>query len=142
MIQEIVSFTIPGSPIAQKRPRFSRFKNRVIVYDDQKDDKKNLKYFYLKELTKKGIHSAFSENLEVKFQFFTPLQKNFSKKKKLSLEGAFNPQRPDLDNYVKFYLDSMNNIVFKDDNQVVSICCEKRFSDIPRTEINIFILGE
>ena len=37
--------------------------------------------------------------------------------------------KPDIDNHIKFYLDCMSGIVFKDDNQIISLVATKNFCD-------------
>ncbi len=45
--------------------------------------------------------------------------------------------RPDLDNYLKLLLDSLNKYVFPDDSQICSIVVDKRFGNPPRIELII-----
>jgi Holliday junction resolvase RusA-like endonuclease len=49
--------------------------------------------------------------------------------------------RPDVDNYVKALLDSMNGIVWKDDTQVVSLAAAKQWSTDAR-EAGIYVVIE
>ena len=50
--------------------------------------------------------------------------------------------KPDVDNIIKIYLDALNKIAYNDDNQVVSIICNKYYSDRPYVEIEITELNE
>ena len=48
--------------------------------------------------------------------------------------------RPDLDNYDKFLIDSLHDVVYDDDKRVVRIDSEKYYSLNPRTELDIKII--
>jgi len=48
-----------------------------------------------------------------------------------------NTKRPDLDNIIKFFLDSMNGLVFTDDSLIWKLKAQKVYSLDPRTEIII-----
>lgn len=61
------------------------------------------------------------------------------KKKQAARDQEIRPTpRPDADNYLKCCLDAMNDVVYKDDAQVVDQQVSKRYSDSPRLEIEIF----
>jgi len=54
-------------------------------------------------------------------------------------DEIYHHYRPDLDNYLKFILDSMQNtgVIFQDDGQVAEIYTKKVVSERPRTHIII-----
>ena len=41
----------------------------------------------------------------------------------------YHTKRPDIDNYVKFYLDCMNKVVYLDDSQVIELSAKKIYND-------------
>lgn len=45
--------------------------------------------------------------------------------------------RPDIDNYIKFVMDCLNGIIYKDDSQVVHVEATKIYSTDPQTIIII-----
>lgn len=45
--------------------------------------------------------------------------------------------RPDIDNYIKFYLDVLNGIAYKDDSQIVKIKAVKMYSSPAKTVIEL-----
>ena len=51
--------------------------------------------------------------------------------------GRVRLDRPHLshDNVVKVYADALNHLAYHDDSQVVSITCEKYYSEEPRVEV-------
>lgn len=68
-----------------------------------------------------------------------PIPKSFSKKKLdlIKQSRCFPQGRPDLDNYEKSVLDALNNIVWKDDSQVIEKHSFKKYSDYPHVIIVI-----
>jgi Holliday junction resolvase RusA-like endonuclease len=63
------------------------------------------------------------------------------RKRALAITGDLLPtSRPDLDNYIKSGLDSLNEIVVRDDSQVVEISARKRFSIAPKLVMTVFPL--
>jgi len=62
-----------------------------------------------------------------------------AKKRAAALAGAIRPaKRPDLDNVVKM-LDALNEVVWRDDAQVVSGLIEKYYSDRPRLRVEVVL---
>ena len=66
---------------------------------------------------------------------------NIARPKSHFLKGRINPKfinliptKSDLDNYIKFLLDSSNNLLFKDDRQIYQITAIKQFLTVPTYE--------
>ena len=58
------------------------------------------------------------------------------KRKLMMANGEERPtKKPDIDNVVKVYADALNHLAYHDDSQVVSITCEKYYSEEPRVEV-------
>ena len=58
----------------------------------------------------------------------------------LKLAGVIKPAlRPDIDNYDKFILDAMHEVVYDDDKRVVGIKSEKIYSKDEYTKVNVKI---
>lgn len=131
---EKILFFLEGQPIAQKRPRFSREKG---CYNPQSKEKKGLQVELLKQMREKGVFSVCDGVLGLEITFGTPIPKNLSQKARKRIQNTFNGKRPDLDNYLKFYLDVMNKIVYLDDNQVAEIICKKVYTDSPSVKIKV-----
>lgn len=75
--------------------------------------------------------------IEVNVLFLMPIPKSWSKKKKVEAIEQYHTKRPDTDNLIKGLFDSLNNIVWKDDNQVCKIFARKIYSENPGIEIEI-----
>ena len=73
----------------------------------------------------------------VHMDFHTRMPSSWSKKRKKEALGNGDITRPDLDNYVKFYCDVMNETVYRDDSCITRLTCEKRYSAEPKVKIRI-----
>ena len=61
----------------------------------------------------------------------------------LRIEAEFSLKRKgkrDLDNMLKVLCDSLNNIVYKDDNQLMEISCKKEYTTINKTRIVVYYI--
>ena len=77
--------------------------------------------------------------LEVCMKFYRPVQASISKKERARrLSGVHRPTvKPDLSNYIKALEDGLNGIIWIDDNLIVQIVAEKKYSDRPRIVIEV-----
>lgn len=68
---------------------------------------------------------------------------SWSKKKQAqALAGEIFPtSKPDLDNSIKSAFDAMNGVVYKDDSQVVTTVCKKRYREAPGLWVTVFQIG-
>lgn len=114
-------------PIAQKRPRFSD----GVVFNSQKKEK-ILTRLHLNSLLSRSDFKILSGAITLDLTFFVRAPQN-----KKSLLGEFCVSKPDLDNYIKFYLDVMNGLVYNDDNQVCQLYARKIYSGEPKTVISV-----
>lgn len=60
-----------------------------------------------------------------------------SKPKSKTVKDIWPTQKPDLDNYGKHILDSLNELVFVDDSQIVQLSLFKIYGKRPRVEITV-----
>jgi Holliday junction resolvase RusA-like endonuclease len=59
-------------------------------------------------------------------------------KRKDALSGIIKPmKKPDLDNVAKCFLDSMNEIVYLDDKQVINLHVTKVYAETPAVEVMV-----
>lgn len=127
---------IPGNPIAKARPKVSRRGNYVTMYDpnSQANDviKQQLK------IAANSVYFDFNDVLEVECTFYMPIPTyhGVAHLNACSLNLIPHTSKPDLDNLIK-QLDYLNEIIFNDDRQIVSIVAYKRYSLNPRTVIDI-----
>ena len=132
-----MQITIEGKPEPQLRPRATRIGNSIRLYDPKTTTNyKNLVKWTAKQQWKQ---KPLECPLVVELDIYRQIPKSTSKKRrKLKNERVIRPVvKPDIDNYSKGILDSLNGIVYKDDSQVVSLIANKYYSDNPRVEINV-----
>jgi Holliday junction resolvase RusA-like endonuclease len=137
--------TIPGQPIAKKRPRFSTHHGYVQTYDCQGKEKKE---FQMKLLIEKNKQEYFFEDDDVfrlDFIFAIEPAKSLTKREKeRRLYGCTGPGleglhtiKADLDNLQKFVLDCGNQLLWSDDCKIFEIHALKVWSLEPYTKITI-----
>lgn len=132
-----IFLTIPGKPIAKTRPRFRKDGR---TYDNQKKEKEHYRFIIQQRMSQARILSPLKGAISVEAIFYTPIPKSWPQKRRKEVFGTPNTRKPDCDNYLKFLLDSMNNLVFIDDAQVTRIQIFKFYSVDPRTEAIVYPL--
>ena len=135
----MISFTIPGEPVPQGRPRVTR---AGITYYDAKTKA-------YRELVKQcaTIAQAGRESLLgplamiVGCEFSVP--ESWPKyKRQAALHGQWHTSRKDVDNVVKAVSDSCNGIIYDDDSQIAVVIGTKCYSSEPKTKVIIYELNE
>ena len=127
--------TIPGTPIAKKRPRFARRGKFVTTYNSQETEEGR----FLFEAQKQYQYPPIETPIHLFCCFYMPIPKGTSKKKinLMELNQIKHTKKPDLDNLIKFVKDCLNGLVWKDDSQVFSIEAVKLYDQQPRTIIKV-----
>ena len=139
----MISFVVPGTPVGKGRPKFARRGNFTVAYTPEKTAS-------YENLVKIAAHEAMSGNKMIEgaaaariFLFVTPPASWSMKKKACALNDEIFPTaKPDLDNCVKIIFDAMNQIVFNDDKQVVSLQVQKRFSETASVHVHVWEMKE
>jgi Holliday junction resolvase RusA-like endonuclease len=126
-----ITVVIAGEPVAKARPRFMR---RSIAYTPA-------------QVRKYEAHGRLAAQLamgdrppiEAPVRLF-PIPASGSGRKRAHAGDLLPTCRPDVDNYIKAGLDSLNEIVVRDDSQIVEITARKRFSIAPKLAMTVFAL--
>lgn len=133
----MIKLTFDFPPVAQARPRATRYGSGIRLYDPPKvaQYKRNLAELCRLQYHDKPLEGALS--LEV--TFFRPVQKSISKiEHARRVSGAHRPiVKPDLSNYLKSFEDALNGILWADDALIVHEGIDKYYSDYPRIEIEV-----
>jgi Holliday junction resolvase RusA-like endonuclease len=133
----VVTFTVPGQPVAKGRARISTFGGHVRSYTPEKTRRyENQVSAYAAEAMRNM--PLLGGPVEVVVQAFMMVPASWSLKKRLSaIAGQIKPTtKPDLDNIVKA-LDGMNGIVVVDDSQIVKLTATKQYSEIPQLIVSV-----
>lgn len=134
----MIHFVIPIIPVAKGRPRFAKRGKFVRAFTPEKTMR-----FEEQVADAGGAAMAGMELLEgaLKFEavFDLPIPKSWSAKNQADARsGMLRPtSRPDLDNYIKGVFDGLNNVVWHDDSQVVSLVSHKRYAETPCVHIRV-----
>jgi Holliday junction resolvase RusA-like endonuclease len=120
------SITIPEQPIAWKRPSQTKDGRR---YDSQSALKERHSWLF-KEAMMLAHKNCTNKPLIVQL-VFTFLRVKSNKRK-------HHTSDPDIDNCCKYYLDSMQNVIYLNDNQIIELSAKKLYSVQPSVNIVIF----
>lgn len=126
------NFTIPGTPVPQPRPRFTRSPRQVY---NPSFHAKNCAAILLRTLFKQK--PIAEQPISINITFFMPIPKA---KHKHNLQLTPHTSRPDIDNLIKFILDACNNIIYSDDALISKLTAQKLYDDNPRTEFIVEIV--
>lgn len=131
---------VEGKPLPQKRHRHGRGR----VYDPSRMDKRDFLAKAMNYLADKPKYHAWvkkwadeSDYIAVVISFVMPIPKSMSKKVIDARPFVRHNKKPDIDNLLKFVLDSFNGYFWPDDNMVASATVEKYYGAIPQTKITI-----
>lgn len=135
----MIRFTIYGEPTAKGRPRAVRGKNGRIrgAYTPGKTRIEETNF--RAQAVKVKPERPFEGPVALELKFFRGVPRSWSKRKKeraLSCE-ILPAVKPDVDNLAKLVKDALNGVFWRDDAQVVRLTAEKKYSDVPRTEVTI-----
>lgn len=135
-VETMIKIIVPGEPIAKARPKFARRGKFVQTYNIQETEEGKFIAQVLAQANGKTIDGPIRMTMiatksRPKSHYGTG--RNSGKLKPSA--PALPATKPDLDNYIKFLCDCFNEILFRDDAQIVGIKAIKRYGKNPRTEI-------
>ena len=83
--------------------------------------------------------NPLEDRIKVQIKAYFAIPKNANKKQKEEmLKNSISPiKKPDIDNIAKIILDALNNLAFKDDNQITKIDIEKIYSEEEKVYVKI-----
>ena len=127
----VVKFIVLGTPTAKGRPRMTR---QGHTYTPQKT-------VVRLEYQRQCGSFQFDRDalLDVRMIAYYPIPKSVSQKKRqMMADHRIRPmKRPDVDNVCKSILDSLNQIAYHDDAQVVDCQVRKFYGDTPKVVVTI-----
>lgn len=134
-----VKFEIPGPPTGKGRPRFKKLGNYTKTYtpEDTATYENLVRLMYRTQC--KGFRFEDGSPLDMRIYAYLPIPKSTSKKKRAKmLSGEIRPiKKPDWDNSGKIIADSLNEIAYKDDSQIVDGMVRKFYGEIPKVIVVI-----
>lgn len=124
-------FCIHTPPVPQKQTQFGRKR----CYDPSKQQKESIRWQIMPYAPKEPITGPISLHLT----FMLPIPKSVSRLiRRQMIEGKIYPiTRPDFDNLAYLITNAMNQLIYKDDSQIVDAKITKRYGEEPQTVVKI-----
>lgn len=125
-------FEVLGKPVAFKRPRWNSKTRKVFNEGDYTIYKNNVRGH-----AARIVAGRLNGSIHAEITVYMEIPKSWSKKEKeRARSGEKRPtKKPDIDNYIKTYFDACNEIVYDDDDQIISVTARKFYADEPRAVI-------
>ena len=136
---ECIVIRLGGEPVAKGRPRIGRLHNgRPVAFTPAHTVKYETQLRYEAQHAMNG-RPMFTGPLEMVVTAARPVPRSWSNVKKVkAVNGLIFPtSRPDGDNYLKIAADSLNQLVYEDDSQIVRMTVSKIYSSTPSLIIEV-----
>lgn len=136
----MITFTIPGQPVAKGRPKFARRGAHVVAYTPAKTASyENLVKMAATAAMDGREPSAAPMSLSIVLSMQIPASWS-NKRRAMAARGQIQAtKKPDADNVLKGIKDGCNGIAWRDDAQVISITMQKMYAETPGA---VVIIGE
>jgi len=134
----MITFTIPGEPVAKGRPRITLAGGRAHAYTPAKTAAyEQLVAVYAAAAMKNA--PLMEHPVRLHLGIYCKVPGSWPKKKRAdALAGIVRPTSGgDLDNMVKALADGMNGIVWVDDSQIVELVCSKHYALEPYVSVSV-----
>lgn len=135
----MITFTIPGEPVAKGRPRATTINGMARMYTP----KKTANYESMVALAAQQAMAGrplMDGPLELSFVASFTIPKGWTKKRLAAHAECpeYVTKKPDLDNLEKALGDGMNGVVFADDSQIAQtgLCC-KVYGAVPGVVVTV-----
>lgn len=134
----MVTYMVEGNPVGKGRPRFAKRGKFVSTYTPTKTrDYESI----IKDAAKQamGNSAPLETPVTVAIYITVPIPSSYSKKRtEACLKGSERPiKKPDIDNIAKCFLDAMNEIVYLDDTQVLTLHVTKVYGTVGMVEVMV-----
>ena len=133
-----VMFSVEGTPIGKGRPKFARRGNFVSTYTPTKTRDYEA---IIAQAAKEAMATAEPLKTPVAAYIYitVPIPQSYSKKRtEACLKDIERPtKKPDIDNVAKCFLDAMNDVVYKDDTQVLTLHVTKVYGSVGMVEVMV-----
>lgn len=134
-----IHLTVLGEPVPQSRPRFTRTGHSFKAQKSR--DYESL----VREIAMLSMNKGkpMEGQLKITADFYLAIPKSMPKWIiPMAAYGVARPtKKPDTSNLLKAVEDGMNGIVYADDSQIVEAVANKFYSDNPRVEIEVEVIG-
>ena len=130
-----ISFTVPGEPVPQPRPRVTTRGGHGHAYVPAKHPVNAYRRAVAAAARAAGA-GVHGDAVEIIIDFVFARPKSHLRKTGLAADAPQWP-RKDIDNLEKAVLDALNGVAWHDDSQVVRVVKSKRYGTEARTTVRI-----
>lgn len=122
------TFRVDGKIKAKDRPRFNRYTGKAYTTKQSRDFENLIKDSYL---SVDGTYFGDDTYLRLEAELYFSVPKSYTKKRRLKcISNIERPaKKPDSDNCLKAIADSLNEIAYKDDIQLLETEVKKYYTD-------------
>lgn len=137
-------FTIPATP-QQKRsasPFSNKHTGRAYMIPNKKNapNERNIQQHFLDQTDWKIGDPIHDGPVAIRMTCYFPFLQSWPKFIKEIAEGQLMFKKPDVDRLLNQVFDSLQGLLFKDDCMVSKALPVKKYSEVPRTEIEITLM--
>ncbi|WP_416406505.1 RusA family crossover junction endodeoxyribonuclease [Paracidovorax citrulli] len=135
----MITFEIPGDPVAKARPRAAMVGGHARLYTPAKTEKYEARVAVFGQQAMAGC-PAFTGPVALSVTALFSIPPSWPKKRQAAARAGteLHTKKPDLDNVIKAIKDGLNGIVWADDSQVAVLReCRKAYSDKPRVIVHV-----
>lgn len=136
--RDVVTFTVPGTPVGKGRPRFVRATGRTYTPEKTSNFETLVKWEYHRQCEGKKFPDGAQLGIRVVACFDVPKSK--SKRIQHDMEAGIikHTSKPDADNLLKAVADALNHIAYRDDSAIVYAEVRKMYSRTPETRVTLW----
>lgn len=133
-----VVIELDGDPVPKGRPRFVSRGGKAEAYTPNKTRSYERTLGWAARAVM-GARPLLTGPLSMSVVVYLSTPASWSRaRRRRAIAGEIAPYRkPDLDNFVKCVIDSLNCVVYCDDAQIVFLTASKRYSDRPRVWVEV-----
>lgn len=139
---DVIRFTVPGQPQGKGRPRIGKMGAHARMFTPAKTVAYEGLIAHAAQVAMAGrplVEGPVSVTLFIGVQVPASWSQ---KKQRQALAGEILPTtKPDKDNVIKAVYDGCNGVIWRDDVQVVEGSQRKRYSTMPRVDVEISPVG-
>ena len=137
----MISFTVPGNPVAKGRARATMVAGRARMYTPSKTVSYEGKVALFASQAMNGLELLIGP-VSLDLVLHMPIPASWSgKKTKQAIAGEIIPTvKPDCSNVLKAIEDAMNGIVYKDDSQISDVSIRRCYSASPKVVVYVGVL--
>jgi Holliday junction resolvase RusA-like endonuclease len=140
----MITFTVPGEPVAKGRPKATTINGMARLYTPKKTVNYEAMVALAAQIAMRG-KPLLEGPVELSFEARFSIPKGWTKKRLAAhaVSPEFVTKKPDLDNLEKALGDGMNGVVFADDSQIAQTgVCRKVYGAVPGVTVTVRALIE